>query len=201
MRYVTLKVDICHLPLEEVSHKLLPLLTLNTSWKEFKVEIRSEVVCVLGKTGRTGLQTVRCFPGKILWVHFLHLLLSRKALKSFMWCLLLVTSGNLHETSDYLLKECALDCVYSPFTTISYILTSPPPTSLVQFLRAIWNAASRAIVLILPPIKLDSQLSYCAFFSEDSCKRNKFVLYVSHCVLGSFCHSCLIFTLNNTGPT
>ena len=126
MRYVTLKVDICHLPLEAVSHKLLPLLTLNTSWKEFRVEIRSEAFCVLGKTGRTGLQTVRYFQGKILWVQFLHLLLSRKARKSFMWCLLLVTSNNLHETSNYLLKERVLDCVYSPFTTISYLLTFLP---------------------------------------------------------------------------
>ena len=126
MRYVTLKVDICHLPLEEVTHKLLPLLAFNTSWKEFRVETRSEAFCVLGKTGRTDLQTVRYFQRKILWVEFLHLLLSRKALKPFTWCLLLMTSSNLHETSSYLLKECVLDCVYSPLTTISYILTFPP---------------------------------------------------------------------------
>ena len=35
------------------------------------------------KTGRTGLQIVRHFLEKILWAQFLHLLISRKALKSF----------------------------------------------------------------------------------------------------------------------
>ena len=36
--------------------------------------------------------------------------------------------------------------------------------SLEQFLRAIWNAISWATVLILPHIKLNAQLSRCAFF-------------------------------------
>ena len=117
-----------------------------------------------------------------------------------MWCLLLLTSSNLYETSSYLLQECVSDCIYPPFTTTSYTLTLPS-TALVQFLRALWNAVSQAIVLILPQIKLDSQLSHCACFSVDSCKRKKLVFYVSHCVLGSFGHSCLIFTLNNTRPT
>ena len=45
-------------------------------------------------------------------------------------------------------------------------LPPPPASSLEQFLRAIWQlpAVSRTIVLILPPIKLNSQLSRCAFF-------------------------------------
>ena len=38
----------------------------------------------LGKTGRTSLQIVRYFQEKILWAKFLHLLISRKALKSLM---------------------------------------------------------------------------------------------------------------------
>ena len=53
--------------------------------------------------------------------------------------------------------------MYSPFTKITYILTFLPP-SLEQFLRAFWNAVSWAIVLILPQIKLDSQLSRSAIF-------------------------------------
>ena len=53
--------------------------------------------------------------------------------------------------------------MYSPFTKITYILTFSP-TSSGQFLRAIWNAVSQATVLILPQIKLNSQLSHCAFF-------------------------------------
>ena len=44
------------------------------------------------------------------------------------------------------------------------IYTDLHPTSLGQFLRAIWGAVSLAAVLILPQIKLYSQLSHCAFF-------------------------------------
>ena len=51
--------------------------------KEFRVEIRNEALGALGKTGKTGLQIVRYFQ-KILWAQFLHLLISRKALKYFM---------------------------------------------------------------------------------------------------------------------
>ena len=75
------------------------------------------------------------------------------------WRLLLVTNSNL------LQKICAWLHVL-PLHKITYILTFPP-TSLEQFLRAIWNAVSQAIVLILPQIKLNSQLSCCAFFSVD----------------------------------
>ena len=39
-----------------------------------------------------------------------------------------------------------------------------PTAALEQSLRAIWDAASWAAVLILPPIKLHSQLSSCTFF-------------------------------------
>ena len=39
-----------------------------------------------------------------------------------------------------------------------------PSTSLEQFLRAIWGAVFWAVVLILPQIKLNSQLSSCASF-------------------------------------
>ena len=52
--------------------------------------------------------------------------------------------------------------MHSPFTKITYILTFPF-TSLEQFLRAIWDAVSQAIVLILLQIELKSQLPCCAF--------------------------------------
>ena len=45
----------------------------------------------------------------------------------------------------------------SPFTKTLYI-DFPPLAALEQSLRAIWDAASRAAVLILPQIKLNSQL-------------------------------------------
>ena len=42
-----------------------------------------------------------------------------------------------------------------------------PTAALEQSLRAVWDAASRASVLILPPVKLNSQLSSCtSFFSR-----------------------------------
>ena len=39
--------------------------------KEFRVKIINEALCALGKTGRTGLQIVRSFQEKILWVPIL----------------------------------------------------------------------------------------------------------------------------------
>ena len=51
-----------------------------------------------------------------------------------------------------------------PASLKSYIILTFSPTSLEQFLWAIWNALSWAIVLTLTQIRLNSQLSRCAFF-------------------------------------
>ena len=60
------------------------------------------------KTGRTSLQIVRYFQELILWAQFLYLLISRKALKSFVMMLVSRDSQKLHETSrSYLQKICA----------------------------------------------------------------------------------------------
>ena len=48
------------------------------------------------------------------------------------------------------------------------LCTDFPPPALEQSLRALWDAASRAAVLILPQIKLNSQLSSCASFLVDT---------------------------------
>ena len=66
-----------------VCRRIKPLqqLTFNTPWMGL---IRNEALCVLGKTSRTGLQIVRYFQEKILWVQSLPLLIPRKALKSHM---------------------------------------------------------------------------------------------------------------------
>ena len=83
-----------------------------------------------------------------------------------MVCLLLMTSSNVHETNRNLLQKKIyvwLHVLPLICTKITYILTFPS-TSLEQLLRAIWNAVSCAIVLILSQIKLKSQLSRCAFF-------------------------------------
>ena len=46
-----------HLPLQRLNHELLQLLTFGTSYKEFKVEIRTEALCAPQKTGRTAFKT------------------------------------------------------------------------------------------------------------------------------------------------
>ena len=72
-------------PLQGLNHVLLvvQLLIFSTSWKKFRKESRNELLCALGKTGRTGLQIVRYIQKLILWAQFLYLLISREALKSF----------------------------------------------------------------------------------------------------------------------
>ena len=61
-----------------------------------------------------------------------------------------MTSRKLHEAWGNFLGKCVLNCIYSPFPKITYILTFPP-NSLEQFLR---GAISWAAVLILPPNKI-----------------------------------------------
>ena len=76
-RKCQLQIDTFHLPLWGLNHVLLQLRTSNTSWKEFRVDSRNEALCAL-ENCRTGLHL------DILWAQFLYLLISRKALKSFM---------------------------------------------------------------------------------------------------------------------
>ena len=79
-----LQTGTCHLPLQGLNYEPLQLPTFNTPWKEFRVEIRNEALWALGKRGRTGLQIVRCFQKKILWVQFFYLLIPRRAVTAFM---------------------------------------------------------------------------------------------------------------------
>ena len=57
---------------------------LQLPWKEFRVKIRNEVLCALGKTGRTGLQIARFFRRRFYVFQFLHLLILRETLTSLM---------------------------------------------------------------------------------------------------------------------
>ena len=75
-----------------------------------------------------------------------------------------MTSSNLHETSSNLLQKHVLDCVdqcplppSSPKSRIYWPSSLPLQSSFSE-------AASRARVLILPRMKLNSQLSRCIFF-------------------------------------
>ena len=47
-----------------------------------------------------------------------------------------MASRKLHEMSRNLLEKSVPDCMYSPFTKITCILSSPHPVSLEQFLGA-----------------------------------------------------------------
>ena len=140
---------------------------------------RNEALCALGKTGRTGLQILKYFQEMILWAQFLQLLLSRKVLKSFM-----VTST--HETSRNLLQKiCAW--LHGLRLHQNHIYTDHPPSSLEQFLRGIWGAVFWAMVLILLQVKLNSQLSFYAFFKKSAhCShRNLLAIFQSFLLLAS----------------
>ena len=141
---------------------LLQLLTSNTLEKVQGGEQTWGPLCS-GKSGWTGLQIVRYSQELILWAQFLHLLISRKPLKSFMVTLFLVTSEDFTRLAEAFWKKCFMAWI-SPSPKITYIL-SFSPASLEQFLRAIWGTGSRAAVSILPQIKLNFQLSHSAFFS------------------------------------
>ena len=62
--------------------------------------------------------------------------------------------------------------MYSCSTKIIYKLTFPI-ACLEQFLRAIWNAVSWAIVLILPWIKYNSTVMPFFFFFQSACHKGK----------------------------
>ena len=66
----------------------------------------------------------------------------------------------------------------TPLTEIMYN-TEQPPYLFGAVSRAIWDAVSQAIILILPQIKLNSQLSRCAFFSVNTCLINLTEVWVS----------------------
>ena len=106
-----------------------------------------------GKIDRTGLRIAKEL---ILWEQFSDLLISRKAPESFM-----VTTAPCDKQKPSR-KICAW--LHVPLLQQNHKYTDLPPTYLEQFLRAIWGAASRDIVLTLPQIKLNWQLSSCTSF-------------------------------------
>ena len=115
------------------------------------------------KPGRTGLQIVRYSQELIFWAQFLYVLVSRKALKSFMVMTVSHDRQKRHETSRNFLKNkhawlhvlpLHQNCMY----TVLLLL------SLEQSLRAVWGAVSWAAVLILPQIKLLTHDSDVRFF-------------------------------------
>ena len=155
-----LQIDTCHLSLQGSNYELLQLLSTPPERSpEWRSGMRPSVLWANWQNRSSD----RYFQEKILWAQFLHLFISRKALKSFMVMSTPWDCSNIYETSRKLQKICAWLHVF-PFTNIMCIYWPSPHSSLEQYLSAIWNAFSRAIVLILLQIKLNSLLSHFAFF-------------------------------------
>ena len=150
----------CHLPLQELKPVLLQLLNFNTPLKGVQGEEQKWGILCLGKNWQDR-SSDRYFQELILWAQFLYLPVSRKALTSFTVMTVPHDQQKLLKTSRNLQEKYVPNCMYSPFSKISYILTLPP-ASFEQFLKAIWRAVSWVAVLILPQMKLNAQLSYCA---------------------------------------
>ena len=118
-----LETGTCHLPPRGWDPEPLQLPTLHPPERSSGWEQVWGALCS-GKTGRTGLQTVRYFQESILWAQFLHLLVSGKALSPPWWRLLVLTSSNVHKTSSHDLEKSGLGCMYLP----------PSPESHTQWL-------------------------------------------------------------------
>ena len=129
----------------------------SSGWKA-----RKEVHCARGKTSRTGLQ-IDIFRS---WFYEPNPFISsylEKHSNSSWWQL---SVSWLAESFTWLAEtfwKNMFDCMYAPITKITYML-SFPAASLEQCLNAIGGAVSQAAVLILPQIKLNSQLLHCGFF-------------------------------------
>ena len=141
-----------HLPSASTRIKSQDAVTadLQHPWKEFRVDW-NEVLC-LGQNWQNK-SSASYFQEMVLWAQSLRIEKSTKIINAD------ICSSRKQQPS----AKCVLDCIYSPFTKITHILTFPH-TSLEKFLRALWDAVSQVIVHILPQIKLSSQLSCCAFY-------------------------------------
>ena len=91
-------------------------------------------------------------------------------------------------TSSNLLPRCMPDCMY-PFLQ-NHIYADLPPSSLEQFLRAIWEAVFQAIALSKSPNKTEILSSHvvCFYFSQ-----HNFILIMKPCYKGLL----LYFLLNH----
>ena len=140
------------------------MITPQTCWKEFGVEIRNKISCALGKTGRTGFKRVQYFQEEVLWARILascHIYKSTKIVNSDICSSWLATT------------LCQNVCLTARtrLSTKTICNTDPPTSSLKQFLRAIWEAvAPWGYSSYFAPKELNSQLS-CAlyiYFSDNS---------------------------------
>ena len=141
----------------KLSHTLL---TFSTPWKELRVECRKESLCAWSWWG---VEWQDRFSEPILWAQFLYLPTSRKALKSFRRQLFLMTSKDFMRLEETFWKNMWL---------IAHIPLSPKVTHRLTFPHYLYGAVSQSYPSCglpgcsshLPQIKLNSQLSCCAFF-------------------------------------
>ena len=106
---LALAIDIWHLPLEDLNHVLLYMLTLDTPWKKFRVESRNEAHCALGKTGRTVLRYSNIFRNRFYEFSSCISSYLEKPWNLSWWHLLHVISRN------FLQRKYVLDCFVLPF--------------------------------------------------------------------------------------
>ena len=143
-RKLALAMVTCLPPLQGSNTVLLQLLIFNTPWKVFRVERKNEELCAQG-TGRTG------FMSPVL-------------VSPPMWKSTKILHGDDCSSwpAENVGKKYVLDCMYSLFTKITYMLMLP------CLFRATSQSCLRccllSIAFTLPQIKLNSQLSHCAYF-------------------------------------
>ena len=120
------QIGTCHL--QGLNHVLLEfLLTLNTSWKEYRVESRNEAFCGWGRrTGTTDLQ-VDIFRSQFYEPNSCMSSYLEKY-KNPLWWLFPMPSRNFQEMSRNLLqKQWCSYCMHFFFTRITCILIFPLP--------------------------------------------------------------------------
>ena len=139
----------CHPPLPGLNHVLLQLLTSNTPWRspEWRAETRHSVFW----ENWQGRSSNRYSWELILWAQFLYLLISRKALKSFMCnnCFLWLEEVS-QDQQKFSTKKYVLDCKCTPPLPESHIHCPPCPLPL-------WSSFSELSEVLSPR----PQSSYC----------------------------------------
>ena len=150
-----------HLWLQGLNHVLLQLLTLNSPGKVFRVETGNEVLRS-GKTGRTDFRRLDNFSRFYELNSCISMHLEKHWNPSWWWLFLLTSKSFTTLAETFWKNMCLIVC--TPPSPKSHAHWPSVPASLEQFLTAIWDAVSQAIVLILPQIKVNSQVSHCAFF-------------------------------------
>ena len=118
---LALAMSTCHLPLQGLNQVLLQILSFNPP--ERSSAWRAEMGHSLLWENLAERSSDRYFQEQIFWAQFLHLLISRKALISFMVTAVSHDTKH-HDTIRNLQKLCAWLHVV-PVNKITYILTFP----------------------------------------------------------------------------